>query len=194
MKGIKCIPPTLIPRPETEELVDLVISQTAKPPRRILDIGTGSGCILISLLKHWSYAEGVAIDCEARACELARENSSKFGVDGRMRVVNADIGKLGRTEGTFDLIVSNPPYIPSPDIDHLEPELRHEDPMALDGGDDGLRVINLILSQFDNLKSNASATLFMEVDSSHPELLQDTAHPPQHIHLDLAGKKRFVVY
>ena len=108
-------------------------------------------------------------------------------------MVNADIGKLGRTEGTFDLIVSNLPYIPSPDIDHLEPELRHEDPMALDGGD-GLRVINLILSQFDNLKSNASASLFMEVDSLSPELLQDTAHPPQHIHLDLAGKKRFVVY
>jgi len=137
----------LDPRPETETLVETALARfrdRRNKALRILDLGVGSGALLCALLREFPRAAGVGVDISPRAVEVARHNAKACGLDGR-----ADIRIGDWTEGVeagFDLIVSNPPYIRSADIDMLPPEVRNYDPrVALDGGADGLNAYRTIL-------------------------------------------------
>lgn len=131
---------TLVPRPDTETLVEEVIKLK---PARVLEIGTGSGAIAVSLAAELQQAEIVATDISKSALETASGNAVHHDVGGRIRFVLADMYK--GVSGKFDLIVSNPPYIPSTEIKTLQTEVKAFDPLkALDGGSDGLDFYRVI--------------------------------------------------
>lgn len=132
-------PECLIPRPETEHLVEeaVRIGRGLEPPLRVLEIGHGCGAVAIALAKELDQAEIVATDISAGACSLAQENAAAHGVTGRVRFVLGDLFPVG--EKPFSLICSNPPYIPTAEVLALAPEVRYYEPLtALDGGEDGL--------------------------------------------------------
>jgi release factor glutamine methyltransferase len=137
-------PAVLDPRPETETLIDLVLqwvdeSGGRQRPLSIIDVGTGSGCILITLLAEMSNATGLATDLSPGALAIARANATRHGVVARARFTEAR--SLNGIDGPFDVLASNPPYIPTTDIPDLDPGVREYDPrLALDGGPDGLSV------------------------------------------------------
>ena len=133
----------LSPRPDTEVLVEAAIAEAEKSSARtILDLGTGSGCIILSIMGDVPALKGWAVDASSQAMEVARINAGRLGLDSRMSFVNASWfdENLPELLGTkFDIVVSNPPYIPSAEIAELEPEVKDYDPRsALDGGADGL--------------------------------------------------------
>ena len=133
---------TLSPRPDTETLVDAAL---AFRPARILDIGTGSGCIALALLHQLPQATAVATDISAAALTQAKANAAALGLDKRVQFVETCYAD-GIT-GPFDVIVSNPPYIPTAAIDTLAAEVKQHDPLlALDGGVDGLDAYRALLS------------------------------------------------
>lgn len=129
---------TLDPRADTETLVELVIETCgSQPPKTILDLGTGSGAILLALLSELNSAHGLGIDQDSKTIETARSNAQALGLQDRARFVVGDW--LGGVDARFDLIASNPPYIPTPDLDNLDRNVRdYDDLRALDGGADGL--------------------------------------------------------
>lgn len=132
----------LIPRPETELLVEETIKRAGQSPR-ILDIGTGTGAIAISLSKHIKKSQVLGLDISPQAVDLARENASLNGVKNIDFIVS-DLYK--NVQGKFDIIVSNPPYISQEDKENLSKELSHEPDLALFSGDDGLDLIRLIIA------------------------------------------------
>lgn len=130
---------TLDPRPDTETLIEAVLESLDDKgrPRRLLDFGTGSGCILLTLLSELGHATGLGIDASAAALTVAGRNAQALGLESRAEFRLGDWGR--GIDGAFDVIVSNPPYIPDGDIDGLEPEVaRFEPRSALAGGPDGL--------------------------------------------------------
>ncbi len=141
----------LVPRPDTETVVEAALDCIARDnlrlaPLRILDIGTGSGALLLALLTELKNGNGVATDISPAAIAVARGNAERLGLSPRCTFVVCDIA--GGVTGPFDLIVSNPPYIAHADIAALEPEVRDHDPaLALDGGIDGLDAYRAIASQ-----------------------------------------------
>lgn len=152
-------PAVLIPRPETELLVDFAREKLNEISVRtgknlfagkiplLADVGTGSGCIAIASLAHCPLTSGVAIDLSSKALELARQNALDNGVADRLRFVQADL-LAGTTARSFPLILSNPPYIPTGEIDALQPEVRDQEPrLALDGGPDGLNLLRRLARQ-----------------------------------------------
>jgi release factor glutamine methyltransferase len=131
-------PDTLVPRPDSETVVETVheVFGTAGL-RRVLDLGTGTGCLLISVLHDYPEASGVGVDVSAGALAVAQGNAERLGVGARAAFVRSDWG--AEIADVFDLIVSNPPYIVRADISGLDAEVRLHDPaLALDGGADGL--------------------------------------------------------
>ncbi len=133
-------PATLEPRPDTETLVEAVLEAMASRRNEalsVLDLGTGTGCLLVALLSEFAQAKGLGVDLSEEACETAAANAVANGVGTRAEFRQGDW--LGGVDGVFDLIVSNPPYIPAGEIVGLAPAVRDHDPrLALDGGDDGL--------------------------------------------------------
>ncbi len=144
----------LIPRPETELLVDFAREKLADPvtPPLIADVGTGSGCIVISVLKHLPIATAVATDISANALTLARRNAQANEVAHRVDWVRTNL--LDGITSKFDMILSNPPYIPAAEVAKLQPEVKDNEPLlALDGGEDGFAIVRpLIESAFRSLK------------------------------------------
>jgi|TARA_B100001093_G_scaffold519065_1_gene606266 release factor glutamine methyltransferase len=135
---------TLIPRPETELLCENIIKLFKKKNLYILDIGTGSGCIILSILTEIKKAKGVGIDISRKAIEVARKNSSKLGLNDRVKFFNKPLENIH--DYKFDLVVSNPPYIRSSDIKNLSEDVKRFEPkIALDGGKDGLDVIKKVI-------------------------------------------------
>ncbi len=131
-------PAVLIPRPDTEILVETALTRLAKTDQPlILDIGTGSGAIIISLLVNLPLARGTTVDISAQALEVARDNAKRHQVEARLDCYQGDVF-LPVAGQTFTAIVSNPPYIPNGDIADLAPEVRREPVLALAGGPDGL--------------------------------------------------------
>ena len=132
-------PDVLSPRADTEAILDVVLLHY--PPHQaftMADLGTGSGAILLAALAERSGARGVGTDVSSEALAVARENAANLGLDGRCDFLRTEWA-TGFGDASFDLVVSNPPYIPSGDIEGLDPEVRDHDPrLALDGGDDGL--------------------------------------------------------
>ena len=141
---LKVDPRVLIPRPETEVLVDQALSILATPSGRVprvLDIGTGSGAIVIALTNEFEEIFAVATDISHEALLVAKKNAMEARVDQRIRFIRGDLLHPFRSlrEGIFDLILSNPPYIRRSDIEELAREIKdHEPRLALDGGEDGL--------------------------------------------------------
>ena len=135
---------TLIPRPETEILVDKLLNIYKKKKISILDIGTGSGCIIISLLINLSNSNGLGIDISKKAIQLAKKNKIKHKLLNRLKLSSQSLDKIYGKK--FDLIVSNPPYIRRYDIKNLSDDIKKYEPrMALDGGNDGLDVIKKVI-------------------------------------------------
>ena len=132
-------PDVLSPRPDTEAILDVVM--IAFPPHRVfemIDLGTGSGAILLATLAERTGARGVGTDISFEALAVARENATNLELDNRATFLRTEWA-AGFGDASFDLVVSNPPYIPSGDIPGLDPEVREHDPhLALDGGPDGL--------------------------------------------------------
>lgn len=133
----------LDPRPETETLIELALSE---PFARVLDLGTGSGCILVSLLAERPSATGVGADLSEAACLQASANAVRHAIADRASIIRSDW--FGQVEGRFDLIVSNPPYLAQDEMAGVAPELRdHEPEMALTDGADGLSAYRVIASE-----------------------------------------------
>jgi release factor glutamine methyltransferase len=143
-------PATLDPRPDSETLIEAALELAASEqwparPLRILDVGTGSGCLLLTLLAELPDALGVGTDTSATALEIARANARRLGVAHRAHWLVADA--LEAVRGPFDILISNPPYIPTGEISRLDPEVRCWDPSsALDGGADGLRFFHRLVA------------------------------------------------
>ena len=139
----------LIPRPETEVLIDLILSQISNKNNylNILDIGTGSGCILISLLKELVKAKGIGVDKSSKAIAIAKKNSILQQVDNRASFKNVNLEEI-KFDKKFDLIVSNPPYLPDVSLKNLSLDIKlYEPKIALQGGVQGVdflcKIINL---------------------------------------------------
>ena len=135
----------LIPRPETEELVALLLKMELPADARCLDVGTGSGIIALTLAAEKSEARVQAVDRSPNALTLARENATKLGLDGRVEFLTGDL--LAECAGPYDLIAANLPYIPVGDIAGLSREVQHDPMMALDGGRDGLEIVARCVAQ-----------------------------------------------
>ena len=138
---------TLIPRQETELLVEIALERIADAPSaRVADVGTGSGAVALAIAAHTGRGvDTVATDVSAAALEVARRNAERLGLSDRVRFVQCDT--LNGASGPFNLIVSNPPYIPSADIGGLAAEVRREPRIALDGGADGLYPFRKLMAQ-----------------------------------------------
>ena len=135
---------TLIPRPETELLVDKILKIYQEKQISILDIGTGSGCIVISLLSSLKTSNGVGIDISKNAILMAKKNALKYKLSRRLKFLNKSINNIFSKK--FDLIVSNPPYVESKDIKNLSDDIKRFEPrIALDGGNDGLDLIKKVI-------------------------------------------------
>ena len=135
---------TLIPRPETELLIYKVINFFKNKSINILDIGTGSGCILLSILKELSSSSGTGIDISSKAIQTAKKNSKKLNLINRSKFKIFDINNF--TFGKYDLIISNPPYIPQRDLKNLSKDITNYEPIiALNGGLDGLDLIKKVI-------------------------------------------------
>ena len=155
---------TLIPRPESELLIYKLVSYFKNRRINILDIGTGSGCILLSLLKELSLARGIGIDISSKAVKIAKLNSKKLNLFYRtkFKVVDIDNFNIGR----YDLIVSNPPYIALKDIKNLSKDILNYEPLiALKGGYDGLDLIKKVIYKSKHLLK-ANGLLGIEVGTN----------------------------
>jgi release factor glutamine methyltransferase len=150
--AFKVSPATLIPRPDSETLIEAaVVAFTARPhPGRIIDLGTGTGCLLLALLAEFPGAFGIGLDLAPDAAALAKANAIQLGFASRSAFLAGNWADA--ISGRFDLVISNPPYIPGPVIETLMPEVaRHEPARALDGGIDGYDAYRTILPRLKDL-------------------------------------------
>jgi len=189
-------PRALVPRPETEELVDNALRLTPRDrATRCIDLGTGTGVIAVCLARFLPQASVTAVDVSAEALALARANATLNGVDDRISFAASDW--FADVDGRFDLIVSNPPYVPAPEIAELPAEVRdHEPRVALDGGDDGLTAIRALADgAVEHLESGG--TLLLEVGHHQAPavaaLLREIGLDDVETRGDFAGKERFVI-
>ena len=193
---------TLDPRPDSEALVEAALAQIEDPTRpiRIVDLGTGSGCLLIALLSELPQAVGVGVDISREALHQARQNGLTHDVDGRCDWRQVDLLQSGWVDAIgvrFDLVIANPPYIPVGAKSQLAPEVSKYDPQqALFAGEDGLDFYRVIMNSLHNLLQPAGAVVLeVGMDQAAPvtSLLRAhgmVVHPPWH---DLAGVARVVV-
>ena len=137
-------PDTLIPRPETELIVEKLVKIFKEQKISILDIGTGSGCILISILSELKKSRGIGIDISKKAISIAKKNQKKHAMQNKIKFLNKSLDS--KLYQKFDLIVSNPPYIKSSEIKNLDEDIKKYEPrIALDGGNDGLDLIKKVI-------------------------------------------------
>lgn len=183
----------LIPRPETELLVDLALRQArAMDARRIVDVGTGSGCIAVALATHAPKTRITAIDASTEALAVARLNVARHNVEERVLLLAGDL--LAPLDEPTDMIVSNPPYTVLAEV--TEGVRRYEPQLALDGGAEGLAIYRLLLAQAP-AKLRAGGAILLEIGASQAAAVCDIArtHLPAariDVHQDLAGRDRVV--
>lgn len=192
-RRFRVTPEVLDPRPETERLIAYALE--GPPARRILDLGTGSGCILLTLLAEWPEATGVGTDISAAALAVAAENAWEHGLADRAAFRQSDW--CAGLEGRFDLVVSNPPYLADAEFAALEPEVRlHEPRSALSGGPDGLAAYRRIASGAGPLLE-PGGRLILEVGPAQGEavtaILGASGLKEARILPDLDGRDRVVV-
>jgi len=188
-------PGVLIPRPETELLVETALKEIpAEAPARVLDLGVGSGAILLSVLADRPNATGVGVDISDYALAVARANTAALGFNDRTEFYHG--GWDAPLTGEFDVVLSNPPYIPSNDIAGLAPEVaQHEPRLALDGGVDGLDAYRAIIVRLPQLLK-PGGLFALEVGQGQAEDVQALARAAglstQDPLMDLAGIPRVV--
>lgn len=190
-------PDTLDPRPESETVVEAVLARIADRgrPFDLLDLGTGTGCLLLALLSEFPAAAGIAVDLSIGAARIARRNAQQLGLAARARFVVGDWASA--IAGLFDLIVANPPYIATPALSQLPHEVSgYDPPLALDGGEDGLVAYRSIAMRLPSLL--APRGLFVaEVGAGQAHavarLLDGFGLLIEAIERDLAGIERCVV-
>jgi len=184
----------LTPRPDSETVVEAALDAVGdrEAPLRVLDLGTGSGCLLLALLHELPRATGTGIDNSHAACRIARANAQALGLADRAGFLVGDWD--ASVAGTFDLVVSNPPYIPSSAIVELMPEVRDHEPVgALDGGEDGLDAYRRMLIGIHRLL-DSGGRLVLEVGAGQGDGVAKLL-PPAGLGLldrrpDLAGVER----
>lgn len=202
---VLCRPPVFIPRPETEQLVTLVLDHMPdQESLKLMEVGPGTGAVSLAILKE-AGSRVSSITCVERskaALELTRDNAALLGMDDKIVLVPGRVGEdevLESLEETYDLIFSNPPYILRKDLAQLSPQIAlYEDLRALDGGAEGLDVILSILD-LATAKLRPEGCVILEVDPCHPYILPEKLEERNiKFHLektvkDFAGKDRFVV-
>jgi release factor glutamine methyltransferase len=165
----------LTPRPDSETLIEAVLAKCPDRTRalRVLDLGTGSGCLLLTLLSEYPNATGTGVDTSAAALAVATKNGEKIELEARLQWVMGEWEIAFDTR--FDVIISNPPYIETTAIDELEPEVRDFEPrLALDGGLDGLDAYRRILARMPGLM-NPGANVFFEIGAGQEEAVMALA-------------------
>lgn len=184
---------TLDPRPDTETLIEAVLGRYKEsPPARILDLGTGTGCILIALLSEFPEATGIGVDLSEGAIKTAQINAKNNNVAERAAFQKGNWGES--IDESFDLIVSNPPYIDSKTIQNLNESVKNYDPiLALEGGEDGLQAYREIFSYiFEHL--NPGGRAFFEIgfdqEKSTRRLSEESRLLVESTYADLAGHIR----
>jgi release factor glutamine methyltransferase len=187
----------LIPRPETEFLVDWLIREVAvshlPQPTTLLDMATGSGCIGLTLASAWKECRVQLTDISEDALDLARLNASRLGLD-HVQFMRSDL--FEKVSGSYDLIVTNLPYIPSGEIPTLSREVRRDPVSALDGGHDGMDIIRRFLQEAPaHLLSGGRVALEVGHDQGHSlaGLASEHGFVDVRLQADLAGIERFVV-
>ena len=183
----------LIPRQDTEILVEEVMREL-HDGMRILDVCTGSGCILLSLLHYSNDCQGVGVDLSREALQVARENAKRLDLESRTTLLESDL--FAQVEGCFDIIVSNPPYIRHDVIQTLMPEVREHEPlMALDGGEDGLLFYRQIIAQAGKYLTRGGS-LYLEIGYDQAvavsELMEAHGYTDVTVIKDYAGMNRVV--
>ena len=188
-------PDVLIPEQDTENLIEEIMKDLHDLDR-ILDLCTGSGCILLSLLKYSNGTTGVGTDLSERALAMAKKNAERLGLTDRVDLRCGDLfAPIGENE-RFDIIVSNPPYIKTETIEHLAPEVRdHEPMMALDGGEDGLSFYRRIIPEAVR-HLVTGGYLFLEIGYDQAEavaaLMRDAGYYAVRTIKDYGGNDRIV--
>ena len=181
----------LIPRPETEFLIELIKNKSDNP-KKILDVGTGTGCIALMLKKLYPESTVDACDISLEALDLAKENSEINNLE--INLFQSDL--LSDVEEVdYDIIVANLPYIPTETLSSLESEVVDYEPLvALDGGIDGLLYINKLIKEIEE-KDITNLTLFLEVDTSHATtILNNLSHWKQvELEKDLVERDRYII-
>jgi release factor glutamine methyltransferase len=188
-------PAVLIPRPETELVVDEALAHLDARPPRVADVGTGSGCLAVTIAAERPDAALVATDISADALAVARQNALRHGVSGRIRFEQRAL--VAPVAGGFDLIVSNPPYIGTRDRESLPDDVRAFEPdLALFAGDTGLDVIGALVPRSSETL-RPGGILVMEIgrgqDAAAARLVAEAGLELRHIRPDLAGIPRVVV-
>jgi len=181
----------LIPRPETEELVLRALARRPDP-RRVLDFGTGSGCIAIAVARRCPAARVLALDASAPALAVCRRNLLEHRLTGRVRPLRADrLDHSALRRRRFDLLIANPPYVPTARLARLATRVRsHEPHVALDGGPDGTKILSMLLARGPELLA-PGGLLALEIDHSHADALRYRA-PGARVERDLAGRDRYL--
>jgi release factor glutamine methyltransferase len=186
----------LIPRPETELLIEKIMSLWAQPPQSILDLGTGTGAIALALAKGFPEAQVTAVEVSAEALALAAENVLAAGFGPRVRLINSAWFKALRPEDRFDIIVSNPPYLTAAETDAAAPEVRgHEPRSALVGGLDGLVDLRAIITAAAPFLAPGGLLALETGIAQHAELMAlAAAQGFERIESarDLTGRDRFI--
>ena len=185
---------TLIPRPETELLVDKLLRMYNKKKISILDIGTGSGCIIISLLCSLNKSNGTGIDVSNSAILVAKKNATKFKLFDRIKFLNKSLENVFGKK--FDLIVSNPPYIERKNMKNLSEDIKRYEPrMALDGGNDGLDLIKKVIYKSKDILK-IKGTLALEIGNEQikkvSKILIDNKFRIKHVIKDYKNNVRCV--
>jgi len=181
----------LIPRPETEFLIELIKNKSDNP-KKILDVGTGTGCIALMLKKLYPESTVDACDISLEALDLAKENSEINNLE--INLFQSDL-LSDIEEVDYDIIVANLPYIPTETLSSLESEVVDYEPLvALDGGVDGLLYINKLIKEIEE-KDITNLTLFLEVDTSHATtILNNLSHWKQvELEKDLVERDRYII-
>ena len=191
-------PDVLIPRPDSETLIEAAIETLAEsPPRRILDLGTGSGALLLAVLSHWPDAEGTGMDASEKALAIAGGNAERLGMGKRATFRHGDWRTVDWTDalgGPFDLVLANPPYVKT--TAQLGANVRDYEPhSALFAGDDGLDDYRILIPALEKLRCKQALAIF-EIGASLGKTVGDIAVASGYdvtLRRDLAGKDRALI-
>ena len=199
---------TLDPRPDSETLIDAVLCHFKSRTQiiKILDLGSGTGCLGLSLLKEYPCSKASFFDVSKKSLEIVKINSLNFGLSHRSKFVNLDwrdenwVVNLNKIENEtkFDLIISNPPYIPTEDIKNLQKEVKEYDPfIALNGGEDGLQAYHSIIPNLKNI-TKRNGKIFFEIGKGQENCVTKLAPEhgllPQEYSTDLSGVVRVITF
>ena len=186
----------LVPRPETEQIVEETLNYLSdNESKKILDIGTGSGCIIVSVLKERSRCKAIAIDISSKALKVAKTNAKIHHLENKIKFINIDIDKFNYNK--YDLILSNPPYISNIDLIRLDDDIRIYEPReSLSGGLDGYEEITKVIEKSSKLLKN-NGKLIVEIGDTQKnnvlKLLKNNGFYINKTGKDLSGRDRCIV-